>query len=75
MTRLSVGQREAMDALITMSFDRLDQLESSTAGRRLRHAINRAERRYRQVRDHYSRGFYHGLIAGYAVALKGSRAR
>jgi hypothetical protein len=70
MTHFNVGQTEAVDVLITKNLDLLDQFDSSTASRRLRHAISRAQRRYRKVPDRDSRGFYHGLLTGYAVALK-----
>ena len=70
MARLKVGQTEAVDVLITKSLDLLDQFDSSVAPRRLRHAISRAEKRYRLTAGGEGRGFYHGLITGYAVALK-----
>ncbi len=69
MTHFSVGQTEAVDVLVTKNLDLLDRCDGSTA-RRLRRAISRARRRYRQVPDRDSRGFYHGLITGYAVAMK-----
>lgn len=70
MRHFGVGQTAAVDVLITKSLDLLDRFGSSTASRRLRRAISRAQRRYRQVNDRDSRGFYHGLITGYAVAMK-----
>jgi hypothetical protein len=70
MTHFRVGETVAVDVLTTKSFDLLDQCDSSTATHRLRHAISRAQKRYRQVKDRDSRGFYHGLLTGYAVALK-----
>ncbi len=70
MTQLSVGQAKAVDVLITKNLDLLDQFDSSMATRRLRHAINRAQKRYERVCDRDSHAFYHGLITGYAVALK-----
>jgi hypothetical protein len=36
----------------------------------LRQAIDRARTRHQQVRTSDNRGFYHGLITGYAVAMK-----
>ncbi|HTD48144.1 MAG TPA: hypothetical protein VK881_12840 [bacterium] len=70
MTHLNVGQAEAVEVLTAKSLDLLDQFDTSSASRRLRHAISRGQRRYRQVHDRSNRGFYHGLITGYAVALK-----
>ncbi|TMI79336.1 MAG: hypothetical protein E6H04_10765 [Bacillati bacterium ANGP1] len=40
------------------------------AWRRLLHGAATARRRHRQVRDNADMGFYHGLLTGYAVALK-----
>ena len=40
------------------------------AARRLEKAINRAYARHRQVGSPDNRGFYHGLLTGYAVAMK-----
>ncbi len=70
MRHFRVGQAEAVNVLITKNLDLLDQFDNSAASRRLRHAISRAQRRYRQISDRDSRGFYHGLITGYAVAMK-----
>jgi hypothetical protein len=70
MTHFSVGQTEAVDVLSAKNLDLLDQFENSMTSRRLRHAIGRAQRRYQQVPNRDSRGFYHGLITGYAVAMK-----
>jgi hypothetical protein len=70
MRHLSVGQAEAVTVLLGKSLDRLDRLDDSTASHRLRRAISRAQGRYRQISDRDSRGFYHGLITGYAVATK-----
>jgi hypothetical protein len=70
MRHFSVGQTEAVAVLVDKNLNLLDQLADSTASRRLRRAIGRAERRYRQIHDRDNRGFYHGLITGYAVAMK-----
>jgi hypothetical protein len=70
MRHFSVGQAEAVNVLIDKNLDLLDQFANGAASRRLRRAIGRAQRRYRQISDRDSRGFYHGLITGYAVAMK-----
>ncbi len=59
-----------MAVLVNKSLDRLDQIDNSRTSRRLRRAIDRAQARYRQIADPDDRGFYHGLITGYAVAMK-----
>ncbi len=62
-----VAQPEAVEAL----FEKL-----RTRGRenpnwqRLITATGRAHERYLQVRSPDARGFYHGLLTGYAVAMK-----
>ncbi|HEV2438561.1 MAG TPA: hypothetical protein VGX97_00675 [bacterium] len=70
MKHLAVGQTEAVAVLVSKNLDRLDQIDNSRTSRRLRRAIDRAQTRYRQIRDPDGRGFYHGLITGYAVAMK-----
>lgn len=70
MRHFGVGQAEAVTVLVDKNLDLLDQFADSTVSRRLRRAISRAETRYRQIGDRDSRGFYHGLITGYAVAMK-----
>ncbi|HET8998842.1 MAG TPA: hypothetical protein VFP86_04285 [bacterium] len=40
------------------------------AWRRLLHGAAAARQRHRQVRSRADLGFYHGLLTGYAVALK-----
>lgn len=44
--------------------------ENPRAWQRLLRATDRAHIRYQQVRSPDARGFYHGLLTGYAVALK-----
>ncbi|HEV2357326.1 MAG TPA: hypothetical protein VGZ23_06910 [bacterium] len=70
MRHLSVGQPEAVKVLIDKNLDLLDGFADGTPGRRLRRAISRADKRYRQISTPDTRGFYHGLITGYAVAMK-----
>ena len=63
----TVAQPEAVEAL----FEKL-----RTRGRenpnwqRLMTATGRAHERYLQVRSPDARGFYHGLLTGYVVAMK-----
>lgn len=67
MGRLRVAQPEAVDALVTkLRFHARDNPSWS----RLFKATSRAHERYRQVGTPDARGFYHGLLTGYAVALK-----
>lgn len=70
MKRFQVGQVEAVDVLLVKTQNLLRHVGDSTASRRLRHAIDHAGTRHRQVRTLDNRGFYHGLITGYAVAMK-----
>ncbi len=67
MRRYTVGQPEAVVMLVTKL---RPHAEDSHAARRLSKAIRRAEARYHQVGAPNDRGFYHGLITGYAVAMK-----
>ena len=64
-----VGQDAAVAILVNKNYYLLDRLEGRPVGR-LRLAIHRAHARYREVGGSDDRGFYHGLIAGYAVATK-----
>ena len=70
MRHLVVGEAEAVNIIVNKSFDLIDHFDASPASRRLRRAISRAGTRYRQVQTLDFRGFYHGLLTGYAVALK-----
>ncbi len=70
MRHLSVGQAEAVTVLVNKNLDLLDQFQNGAASRRLRRALDRAQKRYRQIAEPDGRGFYHGLITGYAVAMK-----
>ncbi len=70
MKRLQVGQSEAVDVLIVKMQALLRRVGDSTTSRRLHHAIDHAVTRHHQVRTRDNLGFYHGLITGYAVAMK-----
>jgi hypothetical protein len=70
LKRLQVGQAEAVDILAVKMQTLLRRVDGSTAGRRLHHAIDHAVTRHHQVRTQDNLGFYHGLITGYAVAMK-----
>jgi hypothetical protein len=67
MGRFTVGQPEAVDVLMAKLRWRF---EDTPASRRLSKAIGRAYTRHRQVGTSDNRGFYHGLLTGYAVAMK-----
>ena len=68
--RLRIGQGEAVDILVAKTQSLLRRLEESTATRRLHRAVGQAAMRHRQLRTVGNRGFYHGLITGYRVAMK-----
>jgi len=70
MQRLQVGQAEAVDVLVAKMQDLLRHIDDNRASRRLHHAMDHAAIRHHQVRTQDNRGFYHGLITGYAVAMK-----
>lgn len=65
MGRYKVGQPEAVEVLVAKLYGRF---KDTSASRRLSKAIGRAEARHRQVVAANDRGFYHGLLTGYAVA-------
>ncbi len=67
MGRRGVAQAEAVEVL----FDklRIRGMENPTWQRLVR-ATGRAHERFLQVRAPDDRGFYHGLLTGYAVAFK-----
>ena len=70
MKRLQVGQPEAVDILVGKMQNLLRRADDSTVSHRLRHAIDHARTRHQQARTSDNRGFYHGLITGYAGAMK-----
>ncbi len=71
MRRFAVGQAEAVDVLVAKVHGFHGRFAQTPATRRLEKAINRAYARHRQVvGSPDNRGFYHGLLTGYAVAMK-----
>jgi hypothetical protein len=67
MRRLTVAQPEAVEVL----FEKFRvSAKDNPEWQRLVKATGRAHTRYLQVRTPDARGFYHGLLTGYAVALK-----
>jgi len=70
MRRFTVGQPEAVDELVAKVHGFHTRFAQMPAAGRLEKAINRAYARHRQVGSPDHRGFYHGLLTGYAVAMK-----
>ncbi len=68
MRRLTVAQPEAVEVLFEKF--RARAKDNPRAWQRLLRASDRAHTRYMQVGAPDARGFYHGLLTGYAVALK-----
>ncbi len=68
MRRFIVAQPEAVEVLVAKL--RARARDNPKAWQRLLKASDRAHARYLQVRGPDVRGFYHGLLTGYAVALK-----
>lgn len=67
MRRLAVAQPEAVETL----FDKLRiRGRDNPDWQRIVRATGRAHERFLLVRTPDARGFYHGLLTGYAVALK-----
>ena len=67
MKRFTVAQPEAVETL----FEKLSvRVQNHPEWARLVKASDRAHTRYRQVGAPDDRGFYHGLLTGYAVAIK-----
>lgn len=67
MRRFVVAQPEAVEVLLEKVQVRA---KGNPAWHRLLKASGRAHTRYLEVRAPDARGFYHGLLTGYAVALK-----
>lgn len=67
MARLTIGQPEAVERLI-VKLRRQAALHPDW--RRVLKATARAHRRFQEVPTSDAHGFYHGLLTGYAVALK-----
>lgn len=66
MARYRVGQREAVEMLVAKL---RAQFDDTLASRRLARAISRAQKRHQRVGGTPDdRGFFHGLLTGYAVA-------
>lgn len=70
MRRFAIGQAEAVDELVAKVHGVHGRFVETPATRRLDKAITRAYVRHREVGTPDTRGFYHGLLTGYAVALK-----
>jgi len=68
MRRRAVAEPETVEVLFEKFRARARQ--NPDAWRRLITATDRAHIRYQQVSSADARGFYHGLLTGYAVALK-----
>lgn len=67
MRRLTVAQPEAVEILYAkLRFRAMD----NPAWRRMVLATDRAHRKYGEESAPEFRGFYHGLLTGYAVAIK-----
>jgi hypothetical protein len=67
LTRYTVAQPEAVEMLLTKVQKRA---RAQPAWFRLAKAASRAHLAYLQARTPATRGFYHGLLTGYAVAIK-----
>ena len=67
MAKLTIGQPEAVERLV-VKLNR--QAEPHPDWRRLLRATVKAHRRFQEVPTSDAHGFYHGLLTGYAVALK-----
>ncbi len=66
--RLAVGDPRAVEVLDSKI--QHTKARDEIAWRRLLHGAAAARQRHRQVRSRADLGFYHGLLTGYAVALK-----
>jgi len=67
MRKLTVAQPEAVETL----FDKMRiRGRDNPAWQRLIRATGRAHERFLEVSTPDARGFYHGLLTGYAVAIK-----
>ncbi len=67
LARYVVAQAEAVEVLMTKVQARV---QTHPSWHRLAKATERAHDRYLRVSTPASRGFYHGLLTGYAVAIK-----
>lgn len=72
MPKRVVASPAAVDAV----FAKLEVLAGEDpAWHRLVHASHRARGQYERVQSPDARGFYHGLLTGYAVAVKALEGR
>ncbi len=69
MARYKVGQRDAVEMLVA-KLQSSKRGDDTLASRRLARAITRAQTRYQRVGTADDRGFFHGMLTGYAVARK-----
>lgn len=67
MGKRTVAQPEAVEVLTAKLPARADD---TLGPYRMVRAANRAHRKYQEVSAPDFRGFYHGLLTGYAVAVK-----
>ncbi len=67
LARFTVAQPEAVEVLMTKVQARV---QTHPSWSRLATATKRAHDGYLRVSTPASRGFYHGLLTGYAVAIK-----
>lgn len=67
MARLTIAHPQAVDTLASKV---RRQAETNPDWLRLVTATARAYKRYSEVPGDDARGFYHGLLTGYAVAVK-----
>jgi hypothetical protein len=65
VARYTVAQAEAVEQLMAKV-----QARAQAAGYRVARAARRAHGRYARATTPAERGFYHGLLTGYAVAIK-----
>ena len=72
MRRLTVAQPEAVEILVAKI---LVRAKDNPAWRRMVLATDRAHRQYGEVSAPDFRGFYHGLLTGYAVAIQALRGK
>lgn len=67
MRKLTVAQPEAVE---TLFYKLRIRGKENPSWQRLLRATGRAHERFLEVRTPDDRGFYHGLLTGYAVAFK-----
>lgn len=72
MRRFTVAQPEAVEILVAKLRVRA---KDNPAWQRMVLATDRAHRQYGEVSAPNFRGFYHGLLTGYAVAIQALRGK